>query len=470
MLSIATDFKKAGVNKFSLKFPSAKEANKFVEIFWTVRDVVFLRQFWFASIPNYKIFKRVILAGIDDLEIRMETLKDNMRPPAYWHEYWEPPTSVERLKRRVVNVKNDNAVSYVNTRAVIATFKNFLLTSFVHILGKRIYLNPFVQRITKCDHCLRYGHSANICKNQSKPCICAKCGVKAVACASPLLSCINCLRDKSNSKTDHAADHEACPIFRQQKELRRIMAVYCFLIGEALNFLKTGRKVDRYSQHREGSGRPVSFDGTLDGVLPWDGPSFSEVVRGDRRGLRSGAGAGSVGAMSSSCSLLGEWLPSSLLRGTGPVDGGSKCGSPISKVFKAGSMVDSVSSSAGSSRRGEFHIKRGGVRAGAGPGKGLSFSFDGLPGRALSPSTFSSRPAVAPLLKKIKDLYYNFIEYYNLEKAVGHDFSYRSDKFNNSSGNSNVNDSIPDLSMFEKIKRWAGYPASIRYPAYPATL
>lgn len=81
LLAIATDFRRNGLNRFSLTFPSAEDANSFVAEMWRGRRVIFSGEFWFASIPRYKVYKKVFLAGIDDPSVDMDLLRENIRPP-----------------------------------------------------------------------------------------------------------------------------------------------------------------------------------------------------------------------------------------------------------------------------------------------------------------------------------------------------------------------------------------------------
>lgn len=146
---------------------------------------------------------------------------------------------------------NKDSVEYVKTKAVVATFGNFLLPPFVHILGKKIYFNPFVQRVILCKHCLRYGHSIGICKILSKPGFCMRCdgpGHEAEECKEPRPKCINCCRFKCGD-TSHAADSPNCPSLLQQKEVKKLMAINCWSALEAIKFINnnTGNTSVRYS-------------------------------------------------------------------------------------------------------------------------------------------------------------------------------------------------------------------------------
>lgn len=241
-LSIATDFKRSGNDKFFLNLPTSQDANNFVKDFWDCRNFIFHNELWFASIPDFKVNKKVFLSGIDDAEVDTTLLKECMRPPTYWDSHWESPKDVIRLKRRVVN-KDSGEISYEDTKAIIAIFSNIVLPPYVYVLGKRIYLNPFVQRVVMCDHCMRYGHHKGICRSSDKPKTCKNCGEsghEASSCVASKPKCINCFRYKFKHEFDHPADHGLCPALLQQKEARRLMAMECLSSGEAISRIRSG--------------------------------------------------------------------------------------------------------------------------------------------------------------------------------------------------------------------------------------
>lgn len=100
-LNIAFDFKRKSHNRFSICFSTAEYANNFVTQIWNIRHIIFHKEIWFASIPHYKVTKKVILVGVDDVDIDSSILTDNMRPPIDCTSHWEPPIKIERLKKRI---------------------------------------------------------------------------------------------------------------------------------------------------------------------------------------------------------------------------------------------------------------------------------------------------------------------------------------------------------------------------------
>lgn len=146
-------------------------------------------------------------------------------------------SSIERLKKRVASKKEEGGFEYVNTRASVTTFENLPLPAYVNILGKRIYLNPFIQRVQRCIHCQRFGHIKNLCKNINKPNICDRCGGEGheeSKCLTEVAKCINCVRAKY-SKYNHFADNPDCPALAFQKEIKKRLATLCISPSEAIH-------------------------------------------------------------------------------------------------------------------------------------------------------------------------------------------------------------------------------------------
>lgn len=158
-----------------------------------------------------------------------------MRPPPGWEGVWHNPRSVERLTRRVPDPVNPDKFSMLPTNTFVATFEDFALPPYVVVLGKRIYLKPFVQRVFKCDHCCRFSHTKRICKSLSSLSICCKYGLQGHVkneCFSEKLKCINSVR-KKYMFLEHAADDNSCPVYVYQREFRLIMSSMCLGLREA---------------------------------------------------------------------------------------------------------------------------------------------------------------------------------------------------------------------------------------------
>lgn len=131
---------------------------------------------WVASILHFKVTKRIIIKGIDDSDMDLSLLLENMRSSGNWSSYWESPIKIEKLKKRIPDPNAKDKFIYIETNATIATFSNF--PSYAIVLEKRVYLNPFLQKVQRCLHCQRFGHNRRICKDIKLSNICYKCGQK----------------------------------------------------------------------------------------------------------------------------------------------------------------------------------------------------------------------------------------------------------------------------------------------------
>ena len=97
----------------------------------------------------------------------------------------------------------------------------FVLTFSTHQLPKEVKLGMFLVRVTpyipnpmRCFNCQRFGHRSSGCKSQP---MCRYCGNhKHEGDCSPVKNCTNCNGSHSPSSFD-------CPIFKEEKEIQRIM-------------------------------------------------------------------------------------------------------------------------------------------------------------------------------------------------------------------------------------------------------
>lgn len=103
-------------------------------------------------------------------------------------------------------------------------------------MSKRVYLDPLVPKVRRCNICQRFGHLAQFCRSGLRPdkSICARCGEKGhfQSSCSGSPKCINCIRSRCGS-IDHEASSFTCPTFLREKGLKIIMARYNVLRSEA---------------------------------------------------------------------------------------------------------------------------------------------------------------------------------------------------------------------------------------------
>lgn len=128
------------------------------------------------------------------------------------------------------------------TNVLVASFDDISLPPYVLVLGKRICLKPFVQKMFRYNHCSHFGHVSKICKSSSLPIICIKCGESGHSievCQAMTHKCINCVRSK-RMFINHQANDNKCPVYVFQRELRLIMSSRCLSLREAEFLYKRG--------------------------------------------------------------------------------------------------------------------------------------------------------------------------------------------------------------------------------------
>lgn len=121
--------------------------------------------------------------------------------------------------RRVTKKANiNNALQVQCTQTVILTFRGQVLPDFVVIYGAKCKVLPYIYSVTQCLNCQRYGHISRQCRSNSR---CASCGGDHISdnCDQPPehINCINC-------KGPHASTSKHCPIYSEQKNIKKYMA------------------------------------------------------------------------------------------------------------------------------------------------------------------------------------------------------------------------------------------------------
>ncbi|XP_020295219.1 uncharacterized protein LOC109860509 isoform X2 [Pseudomyrmex gracilis] len=147
-------------------------------------------------------------------------------------------------------------------------------------MSKRVFLDPLVPRVRRCNACQRFGHLAQYCRSGTAPhrIICERCCEKGHAksvCTGPA-RCINCIRAQLD-RVDHEASAGTCPSFLKEKGIRMIMARFNVLRPEADEIYiecggVPGRRWTRYSR--------AIPNPTLGDFLPprTTAPSYADVV------------------------------------------------------------------------------------------------------------------------------------------------------------------------------------------------
>jgi len=157
---------------------------------------------------------------------------------------------------------------YVDFDSYIVRFRTSIVPPSVIYMGKRLTLRPYIQKVRRCDKCQRFGHIAKICRTTDINAICVRCGKHSSShngddkskYTSDKPSCINCLRHKLKDG-EHEASWFKCPIFLQQKEIKRIMAYRGASFSEAVNIMhNSADKLDNCSVNSFAAPLPTLFD------------------------------------------------------------------------------------------------------------------------------------------------------------------------------------------------------------------
>lgn len=222
ILGEAFDLKKPGKFKFSIKFVSATKANEFVKTFNS--KILFDNQEWKAYVPNFKIYYSVILDVLDGDSTNCDDILKNLKAAPSDAPSWSPPVLAERM---TASRKDDNG-KYIKVKSnkYKLYFKSRNIPHRVSLHYKIFSLEPYVQKVKRCNICQRFGHVAIQCRNRNSP-ICAKCakpGHSESACNQlDLIRCVNCIRHKIDDYFHKASDFR-CPVFRWEKNTKILMA------------------------------------------------------------------------------------------------------------------------------------------------------------------------------------------------------------------------------------------------------
>lgn len=127
---------------------------------------------------------------------------------------------VECLQRRTQSKSGE--FTLVNTKLHIATFDCNVVSNRVLLLGKNVFLWPFVQRVRRCIVCQSFRYSSRFCHGDPSKSFCDHCTHQGrTGLKDPdTLACINCARTKLPCE-GHTASDSSCPCYTHRKMLRR---------------------------------------------------------------------------------------------------------------------------------------------------------------------------------------------------------------------------------------------------------
>ena len=205
------DIKSVGINRVKVIFKSYEIANKLIN-----HDLLAAYGL-IAYIPKFYTHKKGIIKMVDtyfDESYLMNAIQSKVKV-----------VEVKRMMRRITD--SDNTSKLVPRQIIIVTFLGNNLPANIQINLVNFIVEPYIYPVVQCHKCLRYGHTAKLCKGNQKCKKCTKTYDENHICESDSPYCIHCKSE------DHSSISKMCPIYKKQNNIKRIMAVENLSFKEA---------------------------------------------------------------------------------------------------------------------------------------------------------------------------------------------------------------------------------------------
>lgn len=195
--------KRKGRNLIQATYEDYKSANELIK-----NQEKLLPQNWIAYIPDFKISRiaigKDIQADLSEEEIRKEI------------EWFDKQFKIIRMERFMKRIKNGENQSIVPTTTVKFTIAGQEIPRAMIIYKMIIPLEPFEPRVKRCNKCQRFGHLEKQCRGKVT---CPKCGENHHndQCPNEKTECANC-------GLNHGAFSKACPVWKKEEILNKLMA------------------------------------------------------------------------------------------------------------------------------------------------------------------------------------------------------------------------------------------------------
>lgn len=206
------DFNRISRTKFVVSCKTRKDANALV-----ANEQI--QKSYNVYIPAAYVYKFAILKGVD-LDFSQEEILENIDARNY------KVVNVQRLNRRIPNP--DNGPKYVPSTSIKLMIEGQSLPSYIFLYHVKGEIEPYMQNVTQCFKCFKFGHTLTRCKNESKCKQC--CEITSLSeshtCQKPI-SCFHCHGNHpSNSKKD-------CPEYFRQCNIKKLMMAQPLIFQEA---------------------------------------------------------------------------------------------------------------------------------------------------------------------------------------------------------------------------------------------
>lgn len=197
------DVKTVGRNRVKVVLNSRKAANDLVS------HELLIKQDLISYIPKFYTERKGVVRMVDTY-FSEEYLLNSI-------ECDREVLGVKRMTRKVTD-KNTGDLKTIDRQIIVVSFQGTMLPQSIRINGVNFPVEVYRYPVVMCTLCLRYGHTATLCK--STKIRCKKCGEshETTDCESELQFCVYC---KNN---EHSSISKNCPYFLKQKRIKQIMA------------------------------------------------------------------------------------------------------------------------------------------------------------------------------------------------------------------------------------------------------
>lgn len=211
-ISNYTEIKESGHNRIQLRFNTYQEANR------VVKDYNLGQIQLKAFIPSYQVMTQGVIKNVG-LELTDEDLQELIIVPEEFKLF-----QVRRMVKKEQGQLKPLPV-------VVLSFAGATLPERVQILGLSRKVELYIPKVIQCFQCLRFGHIKEHCKSKIR---CTKCGAEHAEEACQPQGEIKCALCGGK----HKGNDRRCEKFKQEKQIKEIMAVKKLPFSAAKEALK----------------------------------------------------------------------------------------------------------------------------------------------------------------------------------------------------------------------------------------
>lgn len=212
------DIVSVGVNRVKILFKTFSIANNLIQ------HNIIIKNNLVAYIPTFYNHRKGVIRMVDT-SFSEDFLKQHIQCDN------SKIINVQRMKRKVNDTDGNKIL--VDRQMIIVTFAGNTLPDKVRINLSYFTVDPYIHPVVQCFTCLKYGHTAKLCKSKTKRCItCANIHNTENPCSDCSSFCIYC------QTKDHKTISKNCPTYSQQYNIKKEMATRNISFKDAEQIVK----------------------------------------------------------------------------------------------------------------------------------------------------------------------------------------------------------------------------------------